>query len=119
MKHLRFMLAIFLMLLVVILIVENHEAMSTKVVFKVNLLALDYNTSEMTLYHVVTIAFLFGVIISGVYGMIERFRLMKQLKILRGASREKDEELNSLRTLPITTDDVSTDSIEEEQEEAA
>ncbi len=42
MKHLKFMLAIFLMLLVVILIVENHEAMSTKVVFKVNLLALDY-----------------------------------------------------------------------------
>ncbi len=119
MKHLRFMLAIFLMLLVVILIVENHEAMSTKVVFRVNLLALDYNTSDMTLYHVVTIAFIFGVIISGVYGMIERFRLKKQLKILRGDSREKDQELDSLRTLPITTDDVSSDTIEEDQEEAA
>jgi len=119
MKHLRFMLAIFLMLLVVILVVQNHPAMSKEVVFRVNLLSLDYQTSEMSIYHIVTISFLFGVIISGLYGMIERFRLHKQIKELTSDSREKEKELNSLRNLPITADDVSTDAIDEDQEEAA
>ena len=46
--------------------------------------------------------------ISGLYGIIERFRLKKQIKILESASRERDKELNSLRNLPITSDDVGS-----------
>ena len=118
MKHLKFMLAIILMLLVIILIVQNHEAMSTKVAFKVKLLFLDYQSTEMSLYYVVTISFLFGVIIVGLYGMMERFHLMRQIRVLTHASREKDQELNSLRNLPITTEDVSSESVEGHQEEA-
>jgi len=57
----------------------------------------------------VTIAFLFGVIVAGLYGFIERFRLKKEIKVLAHASREKDKELNSLRNLPITSDDVGSD----------
>ena len=110
MKQLRYILAILLMLAVVILIVENHEAMSTQVIFKVyiGLLSIHHESPQMNLYNIVTIAFLFGVIVSGIYGMIERFRLKKEIRALMGASREKDKELNSLRNLPITTDDVSS-----------
>ena len=32
--------------------------------------------------------------------------MKKQLKILSGELQDKDKELNSLRNLPITTDDV-------------
>ena len=107
MRHLRFIVAIFLMLFVVVLLVENHEAMSTRVVFRVDLLTLRFESAEMTLYHIVTVAFLFGVIISGLYGIIERFRLKKEIKALVNVSRERDKELNSLRNLPITTDEVA------------
>ena len=109
MKHVKFMLAIILMLVVVILIVQNHEAMSTKVSFQVKFFSYHLQTSNMSVYYIVTISFLFGVIITGVYGMIERFRLMKALKLVRAASQEKDRELNSLRNLPITSDDISQD----------
>jgi uncharacterized integral membrane protein len=100
------------MLIVVVLIVQNHEAMSTQVAFRVHLDLLSFNheSPEMTVYHIVTIAFLFGVIISGIYGIVERFRLKKEIKDLKITTREKDKELNSLRNLPITTDDVSSDS---------
>ena len=57
MKHLKFIVAIILMLIVVILIVQNHEAMSTRVVFRVNLIFLNYRTTELSVYHIVTIAF--------------------------------------------------------------
>ena len=108
MKHLRYIVAIILMLFVVILIVENHEAMSTNVRFKLKLLSFERQSNEMSLYFVVTIAFLFGVLISGLYGIVERFRLKKQTKMLTREAQDKDKELNSLRNLPITSDEVSS-----------
>ena len=106
MRHIKFIVAIILMLIVVVLIVQNNEAMSTRVGFKVDLIVFKYETSNLSVYHIVTIAFLFGVIVSGLYGIVERFRLKKQLKVLMLSNQEKDEELNSLRNLPITSDDV-------------
>jgi len=109
MKHVRFIVAIILMLVVVVLLVQNHGAMATKVEFRVDMLAWHWESPQITLYHIVTIAFLFGVIVAGLYGIIERFRLKKEIKVLAHASREKDKELNSLRNLPITSDDVGSD----------
>jgi uncharacterized integral membrane protein len=113
MKHVKFMLAIILMLVVVILIVQNHEAMSTKVSFRVSFFSFNLQSSMMSVYYIITISFLFGVIISGTYGIIERFRLMKELKTLRASSQEKEQELNSLRNLPITSEDISQDETNE------
>ena len=112
MKHLRFMIAILLMLLVVVLLVQNEEAMSTQVAFRVNLVAFNYHTSSIPLYFLVAIAFFFGVLIMGLYGMVERFRLKRQIKVIQNASEEKDRELNSLRTLPITSEEVTPEETE-------
>ena len=113
MKHVKFMLAIILVLVVVILIVQNHEALSTKVSFRVSFFSWSLQSSMMSVYYIITISFLFGVIISGTYGIIERFRLMKALKTLRASSQEKEQELNSLRNLPITSEDISQDETSE------
>ena len=107
MKQLKFIVAIILMLLVVIIIVQNHKAMSTNVVFRLDLLSFQWESSQMTVYIIVTIAFLFGVVVSGLYGIIERVHLKKQIRELMNANKEKDEELSSLRNLPITSDDVT------------
>ena len=118
MKHLRFLLVIVLLLLVVIVIVQNHEAMSKEVAFRLNLHFVNYTSSSMSLYFIVTIAFVFGVVVSGVYGIVERYRLRRQIKTLVSTTREKDKELNSLRNLPITTEDVSADQTDRDQEES-
>ena len=117
MKHLKFILAIILMLFVVIIIVQNHEAMSEQVAFKIDLRFIKYTTSAMSLYFIVTIAFLFGVLVIGFYGIMERFRLKREIKSLVSASREKDKELNSLRNLPITSEDVSPSQVDTDEEE--
>ena len=118
MKHLKFILAVFLMLMIVIIVVQNHEAMSTNIVFRVNLFSLNLQSSMVSLYYIVPTAFLFGVIITGLYGMIERFQLKKQIRILVSTTEEKDKELNSLRNLPITADDVPTTQMMESVAEA-
>lgn len=105
MKHLKFILAIVLLLIVLIIIVQNDPALSKSVVFRLDLLSIHWQTPNVSLYYIVTIAFLFGVIVTGVYGMIERFRLKKQIRLLRTASDAKDRELNSLRNLPITAEE--------------
>ena len=111
MKHLKFILAIIIMLVVVVIVVQNSDAFSKAVVFKIDFLGIQWQSSSISLYYIVTIAFLFGVLVTGVYGMLERFRLKKQLKILTSASTAKDQELNSLRNLPITSEDVGSGPI--------
>lgn len=113
MKHLKFIIAIIIMMFIIVLIVQNHGAFSTKVVFRFNLLAIDFESAEISLYSIVPIVFLFGILIAGLYGMIERFQLKKQIREMNVSSREKDEELNSLRTLPITSENVSSNHLNE------
>ena len=109
MKHLKFILAIVIMLIVVVIIVQNGDALAKAVVFKINFLGIHWQSSSISLYYIVTIAFLFGVLITGVSGMIERFRLKNQIKTLTSASAVKDQELDSLRNLPITSEEVSSE----------
>ena len=107
MKYVKFVVAIIIMVVVVILVVQNHTAMSTEVSFRIDLLGLKFQSTALTVYHIVVIVFLFGVLITALFGMMERFRLKKEIRMLRGASKEKDQELNSLRNLPITSEEVA------------
>ena len=104
MKHIKFIFAIIIMMLVVIVIVENHDAFSTRVVFRLDLFTIHIQTIEISLYYIVAITFLLGILVAGFYGIFERFSLKKQIKDLINSSRAKDKELNSLRNLPITSD---------------
>lgn len=109
MNHLRAIFLILFMLFVIILAVQNHEAMSTSVKFRIDLVFLEHETSEMSLYLVTVITFLVGVILSAVCGIAERFRLKRQIKTLIRDARGREKELNSLRNLPVTTEDMASD----------
>ena len=111
MRHLRFVLAIVIMLTVVVLLVENYEAFSQKVFFRLDLFSLHYQSAPISMYNVVAVAFLLGVLVAGFYGMLERFRLLKRIRTLVNTAKEKDKELNSLRNLPITSDNVGSDHL--------
>jgi len=90
-------IGILLILLVVILIVQNQEQLSKTLI-------LNFFGSEspsMAFYLVITIVFLFGVFIASFLGIIERFKLKREIRILSKESREKDKELNSFRNPPI------------------
>jgi len=117
MKHVKFIVAIVIMLLAVVLIAENLAALSTTVVFQIIFFSLSVKTADMPLYYVLPITFLFGVLITGIYGIRERFRLSKQIKTLIAQSKAKDKELNSLRNLPITSEDMVSDNLNNGQTE--
>ena len=109
MNHLRIMVAVLFVVFIFILAVQNYDALSIPVKFKVNLVFFDYQSPEIPVSFVAVIAFLVGVISLGLYGMAERFRLKRRIKVLVKESKEKEKELNSLRNLPVTTGNMSSD----------
>jgi putative membrane protein len=118
MNHLKVILFMFLGLLAVVIIVQNHNAMSTAVTFRVNTVFFgEKTTSPVSIYIIVFFTFLLGVVLTGLYGVVDRFRIKKKIRVLTRELQEKDRELNSLRNLPITSDDVGTIKTESAQKE--
>ncbi|HYQ60847.1 MAG TPA: LapA family protein, partial [Desulfatiglandales bacterium] len=66
----------------------------------------ELTTSDITLIEIVIVAYLLGVLSIGLYGIAERFRLKKRIKVLSRTLEEREKEVNSLRNLPITSDQV-------------
>jgi ATP adenylyltransferase len=69
----------------------------------------------MPLSLVAIITFLIGLFSAWIYGIRERFGLKKQIKSFMKEAQGKDNELNSLRNLPVTTDDIISDQTTEEE----
>lgn len=108
MKHLKLIILILLLSIVVILAYQNSEAVTKTVQFRLNPLFFEESQSpEIAIGLVMLMSFFLGVIVTGFCGMMERFRLKKRIKMCTKELENKDKELNSLRILPITSDDVS------------
>ena len=108
MKYIKFLVYALIIFVIVVLLVQNHEAFNTKVIFRANLLFGNYESPEISIYLISAIAFVLGMVITWVYFLLERLQLRKQIKRLKNESRKKDSELNSLRNLPITSDRVTS-----------
>ena len=109
MRQLKIILLILLGVVVIVVIVQNHEAMSTTVKFRLNTMFFgEKSTSDVSIYEVVLLSFLLGVVVTGVYSMVERFHLKRRMRALTKELELKDRELNSLRNLPITSDFTQT-----------
>ena len=109
MKHVKVILLILLLCVLVVLAYQNSEAISKTVQFRLDPVFFEETQSpEIAIGLVMLVAFFLGVVVMGFCGMTERFRLKKRIKMCTKELESKDQELNSLRILPITSDDVST-----------
>jgi uncharacterized integral membrane protein len=106
MRHVKAIVSILVMLFVVIIVVENLEQLSQTLTLRIDLLFWGAKTGPMAFYLVVIIAFLIGILVAGLLGIFERFRLKREIKRLSKENKEKDKELNSYRNLPIVEEEV-------------
>ena len=107
MTHLKAIVFILIGLAVIVLVVQNNAALSTTVKFRMNpYFFQEKMTSDITLYEIVIVTYLLGVLSIGLYGITERFRLKKKIKVLTRTLEEREKEVNNLRNLPITSDQV-------------
>lgn len=120
MKYRRLIISIIVIIVLVVVVHQNEEALSTSVSFGVGLdiFSVEYRSADISLYYLLPLVFLLGVLVTSIVGIRERFLLKRQIKLLNKASKEKDKELNSLRNLPITTDSVVSDHQNDTDEQA-
>lgn len=108
MKQIKALLIILFLLLVVVLSVQNYAALTTKIHFKANLLFLNYETAGLSIFLIAVLTFLVGVVCTALFGISERFAFKRQIKALMKDVKNNEMELNSLRNLPVTTEDMSS-----------
>jgi uncharacterized integral membrane protein len=107
MSHLKIILGILIGLLVIVLAIQNNDTLNQTVQLRFNpVFTQEMRSGAVSLYQIVLVSFLAGVLGTGLHGMIERFRLKKRIRSLTRELQEKDQELNSLRNLPLTYDSV-------------
>ena len=115
MNHLKWILGILLLMLAFVVAVQNYETLVSPVPFKINFYFFEYQTAGIPLSLAAIVTFLIGLFSAWLYGIKERFGLKKQIKSLMKEAHEKDNELNSLRNLPVTTDHIISDQTTEEE----
>jgi len=109
MKHIKAIVVILFLLIVVIVAVQNYQALTTPISFKVNLLFFKAETSALPVFLIAVITFLVGVLCIWVYGISERLAFRRRIKMLMKDVKDKEQELNSLRNLPVTSEDMGSD----------
>ena len=114
MIYVKAVLFLLLVVLLTVLTVQNYEMLSTPIHFKMDLVFVKYESTNMPLSFVAVITFFVGVLATASFGIRERFRSKKEIITLKREARQKDVELNSLRNLPVTTNDMKTESLSEE-----
>lgn len=113
MKHIKALFVILFLMLVVIVVAENIPNLEKPVVFKLDLWFYDYQTPEIPLGFVAVITFLIGILSMGFLGIVERFRLKKQVKILQVEIKEREKEIHSLKSTALTTELVNSEETSE------
>ena len=109
MKQVKTLIVILFLLLIVVLSVQNYAALTTKISFKANLLFLNYETAGLSIFLIAVVTFIFGVVVTWLFGISERMTFKRQIKVLTKDVKNNEMELNSLRNLPVTTEDISSD----------
>jgi ATP adenylyltransferase len=109
MKQVKALIVILFLLLIVVLSVQNYAALTTKISFKANLLFLNYETAGLSIFLIAVVTFLFGVMVTWLFGLSERMAFKRQIKALMKDVKNNEMELNSLRNLPVTTEHMGSD----------
>jgi putative membrane protein len=87
--------------LLFVFVLQNGGELTKPVDFSLDLWVKDLSLGPSPLYSVLLVTFFLGLLISGVLGLIHHLRRRAEYKRVNRLLIEKDQELNSLRNLPV------------------
>jgi len=112
-----------LTLVLVLFLFQNRDALLYTTTLELNLFGpLHFRTIPIPLYALVLGSILLGIIATAIYLGIGGYRLRQRLRELQKQNENLQQELNSLRNLPITEPDIGASAegaVESSQEAAA
>lgn len=100
----RFLKILALLIFIAILLIffqQNTEILNTGIQFQLAMFGNIWRSMQMPLYFVLVAAFFLGGVLTLLYFFIEKLRLAKQLRTCRSQIGKLEQEVNSLRNLPL------------------
>ena len=101
MRYIKVLLLILFFFISMIFFIQNHEMLSSDLILKLELFDLDFVSRELPFYLIVLLSFVVGSVFSMTYFLAEKLRLSRELKASKAKLAGLEQEVNSLRNLPL------------------
>lgn len=101
MRYLKFVALLAFFVLTMTLFAQNMDALKAEVALSLTLASATWFSIEQPLYLLILGAFFLGGLLTVLFFFMERLRLAKDLSKCRGRMATLEQEVNSLRTLPL------------------
>ena len=110
MRYLKTFIICLAVALAIVFMVQNIEPLSHLLSIHLNLFFVQFQTTPYPTYMVILLAFFVGLLVASLLGVVERHRQRGRVKALNKELKNLNDELSSLRNLPITSDPVAAAS---------
>lgn len=101
MRYVKFLVLLLVFVVSMLFFVQNNQSLSTAVVLEFNVLALHLYSLPLPVYLLVLAGFCLGALFCLAFLLIDRIRLGFELKSLRTRYATLEDEVLSLRTIPL------------------
>ncbi|MFP4070927.1 MAG: lipopolysaccharide assembly protein LapA domain-containing protein [Desulfovibrionales bacterium] len=101
MRYLKVLALILFFFVGMVFFVQNTEALSDAIQLRLNLFHWRWISIEFPYYLLILIFFVIGALFSLAFFLAEKIRLTKQLRACNHTVQSLQQELNSLRNLPL------------------
>ena len=101
MRYIKVLALVLFFIVAMIFFVQNTEVLSTSLQLKYNLFNWQWVSIPIPFYVLVLFAFGIGAILSMFYFIVEKMRQSRELRNCRHKLKDLEQEVNSLRNLPL------------------
>ena len=108
MRYLKVLLLILFFFVSMLFFIQNNEVLSEELVLQLELFDWHFASRELPFYLVVLLSFVAGSLFSLVYFISEKIRLSRELKASNNKRAALEQEVTSLRNLPLEEETYPT-----------
>ena len=94
----------------IVFMIQNIEALSHPLALRLDFYVVKMQTTPYATYIVLILSFFAGLLIASALGVAERMKLKKQLRASKKEEKRLNKELDSLRNLPITNQEMGQEN---------
>ncbi|HDQ40289.1 MAG TPA: DUF1049 domain-containing protein [Desulfonatronum sp.] len=116
MRYIKVLLLTLFFFVSMIFFIQNNQALSALLVLRLDIFGLELVSKEMPFYLLVLISFVIGSIFSLSYFLCEKLRLAKELKAAKAKLATLEQEVTSLRNIPLDNETYPAISREKSDE---
>jgi uncharacterized integral membrane protein len=101
MRYVKVLVIVLIFFVGLVFFVQNTQTLATKLTFNIDLFGWSWASSPIPIYLFILIAFALGAIISMLYFLMDKIRHGKELRKARSRIKDLEQELSSLRNMPL------------------